>query len=172
MTGRSASGKFGQHVMGLRQNQLTRLTHLDMHDVMTVSEIEKAILDRLAAGIHERLDGQRVYPAWQFNSDGKPLPGLPAVLRVLLPATDAWTAAIWLTTPSERLGGKSAVGLLAENPAASEQVAPLALVLDGSAADGARPSDPSPVPGRAAAKAAGIAVIDPPRTVPISSQVH
>lgn len=35
-------------------------------------------------------------------------------------------------------------------------------------ADPDRPCDPAPTPGRAAAKAAGITVIDPPSTVPIS----
>lgn len=58
-------------------------------------------------------DSQRVYPAWQFTTDGRPLVGLPHVLRVLLQATDPWTAAIWLTTPTDRLGEGSAVDWLA-----------------------------------------------------------
>lgn len=57
-------------------------------------------------------DGQRVYPAWQFRSDGRALAGLPQVLQALLEATDPWTAAIWLTTPTDRLGEMSAVDWL------------------------------------------------------------
>jgi hypothetical protein len=57
-------------------------------------------------------DGQRVYPAWQFAPDGRIVPGLTAVLRILLAATDPWTAAIWLTTASDRLGGRSAIDVL------------------------------------------------------------
>lgn len=83
-------------------------------------------------------NGQRVYPAWQFAPDGKLLPGLPAVLRVLLAATDAWTAAIWLTTPSARLGEKSAIDLLSETRALSEHAEPLSLVLDAARADAAQ----------------------------------
>jgi len=60
----------------------------------------------------ETVDGLRVYPAWQFMSDGRSVPGLTAVLPVLLAATDPWTAAIWLTTPSERLDGRSAIDTL------------------------------------------------------------
>lgn len=44
-----------------------------------------------------------------------------------------------------------------------------ALALFGSAgADDARPTDPSPMSGREAARLAGIAVFDPPRSVPIT----
>lgn len=159
---------------------------------MSVDEVERAILDRLAEGIHQRLgrvppeeasrldvewvaatmlnaiptrhpfdrlgpfydtsglsrwlgitrqalhqrvkahqllapvtgDGQRVYPAWQFTPDGRALPGLAAVMRVLLPATDEWTAALWLTTPSERLRGETAVDVL-RRTRGPEQLGPL-----------------------------------------------
>ena len=60
----------------------------------------------------ETADGQRLYPAWQFTSDGRTIPGLPAVLDVLLAVTEPWTAAIWLTTPADRLGGRSATDVL------------------------------------------------------------
>ncbi len=61
-------------------------------------------------------DGQRVYPAWQFSPDGRPLSGLAEVLDILLRATDPWTAAIWLTTPHRRLSEKSAVEWLRTGP--------------------------------------------------------
>lgn len=55
-------------------------------------------------------DGQKVYPAWQFTPDGRVIPGLAAVLKVLLPAAaDAWTVAIWLTTPDEDYEQKTAI---------------------------------------------------------------
>lgn len=57
-------------------------------------------------------NGARVYPAWQFTPDGQPLAGLPEVLDELLSATDPWTAAVWLTTPVERLGGRTAIEVL------------------------------------------------------------
>lgn len=60
----------------------------------------------------ETSDGQRVYPAWQFTPDGRTIPGITTVLRTLLAVTDPWTAAIWLTTPSERLGNRSAIEVL------------------------------------------------------------
>lgn len=58
-------------------------------------------------------DGQRLYPAWQFAPDGRPLTGLVDVLRVLNPAAaDAWTVAVWLTRPLETSGGRSAVDVM------------------------------------------------------------
>lgn len=57
-------------------------------------------------------NGERVYPAWQFTPDGRLLPGLTKILPVLLGATDPWTAATWLMTPSARLGDVSAVHTL------------------------------------------------------------
>lgn len=72
-------------------------------------------------------NGQRVYPAWQFAPDGSSLPGLSGVLTALLEATDEWTAAIWLTTPSARLQGKSAVEVLGCRPGGTGAQAVLAL---------------------------------------------
>ena len=58
-------------------------------------------------------DGQRLYPAWQFAPDGRPLPGLVDLLRVLNPAAaDSWTVALWLTRPVPELGNRSAVDVM------------------------------------------------------------
>lgn len=58
-------------------------------------------------------DGQRLYPAWQFSPDGRPLTGLVDLLRVLNPAAaDPWTVAVWLTRPVEELGNRSAVDVM------------------------------------------------------------
>lgn len=76
-------------------------------------------------------EGQRVFPAWQFTPDGRVLPGFGRVLAALVPATDPWTAAVWLTTPTERLAGLSAVGWLTGRR-------PLPPLLDAAEADAAR----------------------------------
>ena len=54
-------------------------------------------------------DGKWLYPVWQFQEDGEPLPGLPEALRLLSEGLDdGWTIALWFTgeTP-ERLDGAS-----------------------------------------------------------------
>lgn len=58
-------------------------------------------------------DGQRVYPAWQFAPDGRPLTGLVDLLRVLGPAAaDPWTVTVWLSRPVEEWGNRSAVDVM------------------------------------------------------------
>jgi hypothetical protein len=44
-------------------------------------------------------DGTWLYPVFQF-ADGDVLPGLSDLLGLLVPATDGWTAALWLRTPN------------------------------------------------------------------------
>ena len=83
------------------------VTWLDITRQALHQKVKSRQLLRLSTG-----DGQNVYPAWQFTPTGRTVPGLGPVLKILLPATDEWTAAIWLTTPSERLGGRPAVELL------------------------------------------------------------
>ncbi|GAC1385535.1 MAG: hypothetical protein NVSMB48_22680 [Marmoricola sp.] len=58
-------------------------------------------------------DGQRLYQAWQFAPDGRPLIGLVDLLRVLNPAAaDPWTVAVWLTRPVPERGNRSAVDVM------------------------------------------------------------
>lgn len=83
-------------------------------------------------------DGQRVYPAWQFAPDGSTLQGFSAVLRVLLSGIDEWTAAIWLTTPSDRFDGRTAVDLLAAPRTAPRDDDALDVVLAAAGEDAAR----------------------------------
>jgi hypothetical protein len=53
-------------------------------------------------------DGRVGYPAFQFDSSGEPLPGLPRVLDALDPArSHAWRDAAWLTAAHPALGGAS-----------------------------------------------------------------
>jgi hypothetical protein len=55
-------------------------------------------------------DGKWLYPVWQFQQDGEPLPGLPEVLKVLSAGIDdGWTWALWFVGEvPERLEGMSA----------------------------------------------------------------
>jgi hypothetical protein len=60
--------------------------------------------------------GQRVYPVWQFTSDGETIPCLGDVLDALHEGIDdPWTWATWLSTAMpDRFGGKPAYQWLAE----------------------------------------------------------
>lgn len=49
------------------------------------------------------VDGAALYPAWQLDDHGQPLPGLTTVLAILLPAADGWTVARWLRTRTDEL---------------------------------------------------------------------
>ena len=58
-------------------------------------------------------DGLTVFPAFQFDPHGDPLPGLAGVLSILDGAMDdPWARALWLSTPVPSLGGRSAAQLL------------------------------------------------------------
>lgn len=53
-------------------------------------------------------DGHWVYPAFQFDADGRPLPHLREVIAVLTGegGADRWRVASWLAAPSPDLPGK------------------------------------------------------------------
>lgn len=58
-------------------------------------------------------EGDIVYPAFQFTTGIKTLPGLTDVISALrLGFTDPWDIALWLTTKTRVFGGKSAAELL------------------------------------------------------------
>lgn len=58
-------------------------------------------------------DGLPLYPAFQFDEAGKPLPRLREVLTQLDPAlTDPWGDAVWLNAPGEELDGLSPAAAL------------------------------------------------------------
>jgi hypothetical protein len=55
-------------------------------------------------------DGAWIYPTFQFDRNNRVFPGLPALLKVLESSgVDDWTAAGWVVSPLESLGGLSAV---------------------------------------------------------------
>lgn len=54
-------------------------------------------------------DGEFLHPSFQFDAAGELLPRIHDVTRVLRRGiTDEWTRAMWLNTPLEEWGGKSA----------------------------------------------------------------
>lgn len=61
-------------------------------------------------------DGHWIYPVWQFQEDGKLIPGLPDVLRALSAGMDdGWTWALWLVgTVSDQLDGKTVIQWLTD----------------------------------------------------------
>jgi hypothetical protein len=74
---------------------------------VTEEDLRRRVLDRTILGCPTEDDGD-VYPAWQFDENGNLLPGLTDVMRVLFGATDdSWQVAIWLSSPSDLLKGKS-----------------------------------------------------------------
>jgi len=67
----------------------------------------QAIEDRIKRGTLLALttaDRKRVFPAFQFDDDFRPIPGLSDVLAALRPAGEDWTIASWLTHPHPGLG--------------------------------------------------------------------
>jgi hypothetical protein len=63
--------------------------------------------------------GTTYYPAFQFDSDGKPRPVVQEVLEQLSsPDTTAWQQALWFTTANGWLDGQRPVDLLDEHPVA------------------------------------------------------
>lgn len=67
-------------------------------------------------------EGDLVFPAFQFNSDGTALPGLDRALTALATGTqDRWHVALWLTTPHEQLKGKTPRDALKEGASAAVQ---------------------------------------------------
>ena len=65
-------------------------------------------------GLGGRYALEEVYPAFQFTSEGYPLPGLEAVREALGEAFDAWKTAAWLSEPHLGLGGRAPADWLRE----------------------------------------------------------
>jgi hypothetical protein len=61
--------------------------------------------------------GQTYYPAFQFDDDGRPLPVIRSVRRVLGErGFTEWQSALWLTSAHGRLAGGRPVDLLVKEP--------------------------------------------------------
>jgi hypothetical protein len=62
-------------------------------------------------------DGARVYPSFQFGTDGQPRPVIANVLEVFRPyGLDGWETALWFTTTSGWLDDERPVDLLTREP--------------------------------------------------------
>jgi hypothetical protein len=58
-------------------------------------------------------DGSVLFPTFQFDDEGAPLPHLTEILDVLRTAgEDPWGHALWLNTPTPAFGGRTAAELL------------------------------------------------------------
>jgi hypothetical protein len=61
--------------------------------------------------------GTRLYPSFQFGTDGHPRPVIASVLEVFEPyGLDGWETALWFTTSSGWLDDKRPVDLLTREP--------------------------------------------------------
>lgn len=57
-------------------------------------------------------DNRLLYPEFQFGASGELLPHLDEILPALHRSYNDWDAALWLDTPSEEWGGKTAAQVL------------------------------------------------------------
>jgi len=65
-------------------------------------------------GVRHR--GQLVYPAFQFDAAGRPLPVISQVLEVFGESSSTWETALWFTAANGWLGGARPVDLLVREP--------------------------------------------------------
>jgi len=65
-------------------------------------------------GVRHR--GQLLYPAFQFDADGRPLPVISRVLKTFGEGSGSWETALWFTAANGWLGGVRPVDLLAKEP--------------------------------------------------------
>jgi hypothetical protein len=74
---------------------------------ISTDELLERVVDKLILSCPTQDDGD-VYPAWQFDAEGRSLPGLGDTIRALSASTDdPWQIAIWFSSPSSYLGDKS-----------------------------------------------------------------
>jgi len=64
-----------------------------------------------------RLGDQQLYPAFQFDEDGRPIQAIASVLEHLSEgALTDWQTVLWFTSPTGWLGGRRPVDLLIAQP--------------------------------------------------------
>lgn len=74
---------------------------------ISTDELLQRVADKLILSCPTQDNGS-VYPAWQFDAEGRSLPGLGETIRALSASTDdPWQIAIWFSSPSSYLGDKS-----------------------------------------------------------------
>jgi hypothetical protein len=71
-----------------------------------------------------RVGDQQLYPAFQFNDQGRPLEAIAAVLKHLSKGSlSDWQTALWFTSANGWLGGERPVDVLSEQPVALAEAA-------------------------------------------------
>jgi hypothetical protein len=113
-----------------RRNAKARRELLEEFPALTSSEVADAASSRAAnrASLANRwrdegrvfairVGDQQLYPAFQFDEDGRPLPGIGAALEHLRGGElNDWQTALWFASPTGWLGGRRPVDLLREGP--------------------------------------------------------
>lgn len=62
--------------------------------------------------------GSEAFPAFQFDSSGRPLPQISSVIEIFPKGSGGWEIAMWFVTPNSWLGSRRPVDLLSSEPAA------------------------------------------------------
>lgn len=116
-------------VLQARRNALAReklfhefgaLTSVEVADLAGSRASNKAALanrwkqeGRISSVLH---NGGAYYPAFQFDADGRPLPVIAEVIRILGREVSDWELALWYMAANGWLGGRRPVDLLASEP--------------------------------------------------------
>jgi hypothetical protein len=110
-----------------RRNADARSALLDEFGALTSLEVASRAGDTEAADLASRwkeegrvfgvtVQERFLFPAFQFDSQGQPLPAIARVLEVLSPSRGEWPVALWFISASGWLGGRRPVDLLASEP--------------------------------------------------------
>ncbi len=103
----------------LRRNHDAREAFVSLYPCLTGKEVgergQRWEEEGRAFSIERR--GDRLYPAFQFGPDGRPLPIVAQVLAHFPPSASAWERASWWVGGSGWLGGLRPIDLLASQPA-------------------------------------------------------
>lgn len=109
---------FGRRAALLAASNLIWAQHLGpAYPTRLVRELFKsskqAVSDRVRRGTLLALPtegGELVYPAFQFGTDGQPLPGIAEVIGALKDAVETpYTIATWLVSPEAELDGSAPI---------------------------------------------------------------
>ena len=63
-----------------------------------------------------RVGEQQLYPAFQFDEQGRPMRAIDSVLRAFADRLSDWQTALWFTTPTGWLGGRRPVDAISDDP--------------------------------------------------------
>ena len=117
----------------LRERFLAKFNFLDAAEVAqrsgSRSTNRRAAASRWASSgrvFGVKLNGQVLYPAFQFDEAGQPLPSVAEALEALRPlGLSDWAQALWWDTASDVLGWRTPAEVVGEDPAAVVDAAQL-----------------------------------------------